>query len=89
MIHLKKYELKDIPLTNEILSIYIDMFWSEVFNENKEDHLFLLNRIKFTDINQGYRTLGHLVKVNYEDKELFLNKREVIYYLLIKLINKN
>jgi hypothetical protein len=45
MIHLKKYELKDIPLTNEILSIYIDMFWSEVFAENKEDHLFLLNQV--------------------------------------------
>jgi hypothetical protein len=73
MINLKTYTLNEIPLSIEILSIYINKFWSEVFTENKENHLFLLSKIKFTDTDQGHRTLGHLVKVNYEDKELFLD----------------
>ena len=46
---------------------------SEVFIENKENHLFLLCKIKFEETEQGYRTLGHLVKINYEDKELFID----------------
>jgi hypothetical protein len=73
MINLKTYPLKDLTLSNEILSIYIDKFWSEVFEENKENHLFLLCKIRFSDTDQGNRTLGHLVKINYEDKELFLD----------------
>jgi len=44
----------------------------ELFLENKENHLFLLCKVQFMDSDQRYRTLGHLVKVNYEDKELFL-----------------
>lgn len=30
MIKLKTYSLKDLTLSNEILSMYIDKFWSEV-----------------------------------------------------------
>lgn len=73
MIQIKNYALKEIPLSKEMLTIYIDKFWSEVFEENKENHLFLLSRIKFADTDQGFRTLGHLVKVNFADKELFLD----------------
>lgn len=72
MINLKTYTLNNVILSNEILSIYIDKLWSEVFEENKENHLFLLCKANFTDTDQGYRTLGHLVKVNYEDKLLFI-----------------
>jgi hypothetical protein len=71
MINLKTYPLKDITLSNDVLSINIDKFWSEVFEENKENHLFLLCKIRFSETDQGNRTLGHLVKINYEDKELF------------------
>lgn len=53
-----------------MLTIYIEQFWQEVFG-NKEDHLLLLCRVKFNELE--YRTLGHLIKVNYEDKELFTN----------------
>jgi hypothetical protein len=72
MVNLKTYPLKDLTLSNEILSIYIDKFWSDVFEENKENHLYLLCKVKFADTEQGYRTLGHLVKINYEDKLSFL-----------------
>ena len=74
MIQLQKYTLKeDISLSPEMLSIYIEQLWQEIFVNAKEDHMLLLCRVKFNDQNLGYRTLGHLLKVNYEDKELFTN----------------
>jgi hypothetical protein len=30
-------------------------------------------KVHFIDSEMGYRTLGHLVKVNYDDKDLFIN----------------
>lgn len=73
MINLKTFKLDEvITLSTETLSIYIDKFWSEVFDENKDNHLFLLCKVQFSDSDQGYRTLGQLVKINYEDKKLFL-----------------
>jgi|ERR1700760_314099 len=74
MIQLKNYTLKeDISLSPEMLTIYIEQLWSELFANNQEDHFLLLCRVKFNDLNLGYRTLGHLIKVNYEDKGLFIN----------------
>lgn len=77
MVTLKTYPVKNITLTNEILSIYIDKFWSDVFETEKENHLYLVCKVKFADTptsssDYGYRTLAHLVKVNYEDKLAFL-----------------
>ena len=37
MVNLKTYLLKDITLSQEVLSLNVDKFWSEVFNENKEE----------------------------------------------------
>ena len=73
MIKVKTYTFKELTLNNEILIYYIEKFWSEVFTENKENHLFLLCKIKFEETEQGYRTLGHLVKINFEDKDLFID----------------
>jgi hypothetical protein len=73
MINVKTYTFKELTLNNEILSIYIEKFWSEVFEINKENHFYLLCKIKFEEIEDGYRTLGHLVKINYEDKDLFID----------------
>jgi hypothetical protein len=73
MIKTTTYTFKELTLNKEILIVYIDKFWSEVFIENKENHLFLLCKIKFEETEQGYRTLGHLVKINYEDKDLFID----------------
>lgn len=72
MINIKTYLLKDKYLSNDILSLYIDNFWSDIFESNKDNHLFLLCKIQFSDTDDSYRTLGHLVKINYEDKTLFL-----------------
>jgi hypothetical protein len=36
MIQLKNYTFKEIPLSIEILTIYIEKFWSEVFKLNEE-----------------------------------------------------
>jgi len=33
----------------------------------------LMCKVQFTDETMGYRTLGHLRKVNFEDKELFID----------------
>ena len=74
MIKLQNYTLKDdISLSPEMLTNYIEQLWLEIFVNAKEDHMLLLCRVKFNDQNLGYRTLGHLIKVNYEDKELFIN----------------
>jgi len=74
MIQLQNYTLKeDISLSPEMLGIYIEQLWQEIFVNAKEDHMLLLCRVKFNDQSLGYRTLGHLIKVNYEDKELFTN----------------
>lgn len=79
MIQLKTYNLllekNEILLNHEVLSIYINKFWDEVFNTIKDSHLLILCKIKFieTESEMGHRTLGHLVKVNFEDKELFID----------------
>jgi hypothetical protein len=74
MIQLTNYSLKeDISLSPEMLTIYIEQLWLEIFVKAKEDHMLLLCRVKFNDTNLGYRTLGHLIKVNFEDRELFTN----------------
>jgi len=52
MIQLKNYTLKeDISLSPEMLSIYIEQLWSELFANNLEDHFLLLCRVKFNDTN--------------------------------------
>src|ERR1700744_3746608 len=83
MIKLKTYNITNQLLTNELLVTYIDTFWQEIFNEIKDtSHLLLMCKVQFTDIEMGYRTLGHLTKVNYEDKykylDLILNKLSVL-----------
>lgn len=37
----------------------------------------LLVKIHFTDPQMGYRTLGHLIKANFDDKDLFINYLQV------------
>jgi hypothetical protein len=78
MINTKTYPIvNNVLLTNEILDSYINNFWSDVFTNIKDtSHLMLMCKVQFTESQDsnslGYRTLGHLVKVNYSDKELFI-----------------
>jgi len=77
MIKIKTYTISNSLLTNELLATYIDLFWKEVFHQLTKgpsmQHLMLMCKIFFNahNIEVGYRTLGHLRRVNYEDKELF------------------
>jgi hypothetical protein len=75
MIITHSYSLRsNVLLTNEILDIYISRFWNEIFYPLRtSNHLLLMCQIEFTDSTLGYRTLGHLRKVNFEDKELFID----------------
>ena len=73
MIKLQTYKINNLPLTNELLVIYINNFWSEIFNSIKDtSHLLILTKVYFCENEGGYRTLGHLRKVNFVDKDLFI-----------------
>ena len=76
MINIKIYKLINILLSNEILNAYVSNFWNDVFKNiytvESPKHLYLMCKVLFADSNLGYRTLSHLVKVNYTDKELFI-----------------
>jgi hypothetical protein len=75
MLQLKNYKIQKTIVTNEVLNAYITHFWNDVFkpinNLSNSKHLMLMCKVEFVDT--GYRTLGHLRKVNYSDKELYLN----------------
>jgi len=75
MIKLKTYSIiNNLTLTNELLVTYINNFWEENFYPIKENkHLMLMCKVQFSDEVMGYRTLGHLRIVNYNDKELFID----------------
>lgn len=77
MIKVKSYPINNITLSPEFLNIYINKFWEDIFSPLNTDtspkHLYLMCKVLFTDPHMGYRTLGHLRKVNFSDKDLFIN----------------
>ena len=77
MLKFKNYKLTKTIVTDEVLNAYINNFWNDVFTpinkSNTPKHLLLLCKVEFNDSALGYRTLGHLRKVNYSDKDLFIN----------------
>ena len=74
MIKLKTYSIKNLTLSNELLVTYINNFWGDILNNIKDtSHLMLMCKVQFSDETTGYRTLGHLRKVNFEDKDLFID----------------
>lgn len=73
MIKTQKYYTNNMLLTNEVLKAQITNFWQEVFNPIKNNHhLMIMCKVEYTEIEMGYRTLGHLRRVNFEDKERFI-----------------
>ena len=73
MIKTRTYPVNNITLANEILEIYINSFWQDVFSTLDNDkHLLIMCKVEFSDSELGYRTLGHLRKVNFNDKDLFI-----------------
>src|SRR5258706_8371419 len=74
MIKIKTYPIaSDISLTNEILNSYITNFWNDIYKNIKDtSHLMLMCKVQFTETELGYKTLGHLRIVNFNDRELFI-----------------
>jgi hypothetical protein len=73
MLH-KVYQINNITLTNEILISCLDNFWREIFEPKKgENHLMIQCKVNFSDNDQGYRALTYFRKVNFSDKDLFID----------------
>ena len=73
MIKLRTYTLpNNITLSNKTLETYINNFWNDIFSNIKDSHLLIMCKINFSQEEMSYRTLGNLRKVNYEDKDLFI-----------------
>jgi DNA polymerase type B, organellar and viral len=76
MILLKTYTLpQGTTLNNQIVSAYISNFWNTIFKnlaKNKKMHLMIMCKVHFTNPELGYRTLADLRRVNYSDKNLFI-----------------
>jgi len=74
MIKTITYPINNLPITNKLLEQFITKFWEEIFISIKDTHhLLILCKVQFSDSEQGYRTLGHLRKCNFSDKELFID----------------
>ena len=77
MINTITYPIKDLFLTKSVIASFIQRFWNEEYTSIIEDgiqkHLMILVKVEFTEEEQGYRTLGHLRKVNFEDKNQFID----------------
>ena len=75
MIRLQSYSVNNNLLTNQFLGIYINNFWNDVFNPlitSGDKHLMLMCKVEFNESGLGYRTLGDLRRVNFNDKDLFI-----------------
>jgi hypothetical protein len=77
MINTTTYSIKNLYLTKTVVASYIQRFWNEeyniIVNDGIQKHLMILIKVHFTDESQGYRTLGHLRKVNLNDKDQFID----------------
>jgi DNA polymerase type B, organellar and viral len=75
MIKTQTYNIKNLYITNEVLSTYISLFWNDIYSklDVSNKHLMLLLKIQYSEEDLGYKTLGHLRRVNFEDKSAFIN----------------
>jgi hypothetical protein len=74
MIKTKSYSVQDLFLNKGVVATYINRFWKDVFSKIHEKgvhHLMLLVKVEYSE--NGVKTLGHLRKVNFEDKDLFID----------------
>lgn len=85
MIKYQTYNLNNLILSSQVLESYLTKFWSDIFVSYKDNkHLMILCKVESKD-SEGlsYKTLGHLRRVNFTDKELFLeylNERLGLFY---------
>jgi len=82
MIKFQSYSINNLLLTNQVLDAYITNFWNDVFSQlikSSDKHLLLMCKVEFNNSELGYRTLGELRRVNFDDKEMFIK------YLIARL----
>jgi len=81
MLKIQSYSINNLLLTNKILewrSRYINKFWEDIFSKLINDghkYLMVICKVDYVSVGDelgGYRSLGHLRKLNFEDKELFI-----------------
>ena len=62
-------------LNSQTLKTHVDLFWKDIFKEiNDKDpdtHLLVIVRVKFEDVNVGYRSIADMRRVNFTDREEF------------------
>lgn len=74
MIKYKTYDISNhIILTNEVLNSFIIKFWDDVYKPminklGQSKHFMVICKVKY---NEGYKSLGPLRRVAFEDQELF------------------
>jgi len=75
MIKLQTYSLNNLLLTNETLTSYVNSFWNDIYStiDHSNKHLLLMCKVDFKDPSLGCKSLAHLRKVNFTDKELFID----------------
>jgi len=80
MIKTQTYSTNNLILNKDILTVYINNFWLDVFQNlvasGKDRHIMLMCKVDFvgseTGQEVGYRSLGRLRSVNFNDKDLFI-----------------
>lgn len=74
MILIQQYKLLESTILNSAtLSQYINTFWSYIFSvqSNKDNiHFLILCKVQFDNLET--RTLAHMRRVNFSDRELFI-----------------
>jgi len=77
MIKTITYPIKDLYLSKGVVSSFINKFWNEVYSPMLKHithkHLMILVKVEYSESELGYRTLGHLRKVNFDDREQFID----------------
>jgi hypothetical protein len=73
MIKIKTYSIENLFLTKEVVSVFINKFWKDEYPIKNQKHIMLMVKVQFTESEMGYRTLGHLRRVNFSDKDLFID----------------
>jgi hypothetical protein len=74
MIKLQCYQTTNILITKKVLSVYINQFWDDIFTpiiKKDTKHLWIMCKVHYSE-ELGYKTLGHLRRVNFTVKELFI-----------------
>jgi hypothetical protein len=83
MIQKVTYPLHSLIINESVIQTYINKFWNEQYSKiiaNKNNqHLMILFKVVYSENELGYRTIGHLRRVNFNDRV------EYIEYLVERL----